>query len=102
MFEYIPVGERVLLKLRKKESTVIMPDAVKDQGWDLEADVVAVGWGDMRKNGVKVGDKVLLTPMMLMATAVYDRAPDYYTIINASQIFAIRKEVEAFTMEKPN
>lgn len=88
MFEYRPLGRRVVIRLIPLEKSIVLPDGKAAENSD-EAVVVNVGGG---VNELKVGDVILLSPYNAAGTPIYKRGKDMYMILTVDQIIAVKDD----------
>ena len=86
-----PLGDKALLRAvtvedstAKTASGIIVPDSAKTV--DQQRIVVALG-PDIKNKTIKVGDKVVLTSMMMKE--VYEEGDDKYEIVKETDILGI-------------
>ena len=84
-----PIGERVLLKLIKKEektkSGILLSSKSSNTDTQNQAEVIALGKGE-KLDGIKVGDKVIFNKFS--GNEIEDRDIKYL-IVNAGDILAV-------------
>ena len=93
MANFVPVGERVVIKPIEQESTtkggIFLPDTAKEK--PQEGEVVAVGPGQVANDGTRIpmelstGDKVIYSKF---AGTEYKDGDDEYLILRESDVLA--------------